>query len=155
MSHFIRIIKIVPSATANPVYQKTTSTRPEEQARASSRSHFGPSYSSRCRTLAMAFCGSEAPIPTMHAHCEVFHFHYWIPFNNGILRYLESITLPDHSHILNAIMPPIHRRPLQTEKDIFFMSITIIKCSNLVRYKRITMCKSCGYEDPHDLHYQL
>jgi len=32
----------------------------------------------------------------------------------------------------------------------FCMSITTIKRSDLSSYKRITMCKSCGYEDPHD-----
>ena len=39
--------------------------------------------------------------------------------------------------------------------EYFCMSIPTIKRGDLNSSKRITMCKSCGYRDPHDPHYQL
>ena len=91
------------------------------------RDHFSLSNSSRCRTSTKALCGSRVSIPTTQAGSLN-------PHSAGPLRSLppllldtaqqqdsaicESITLPDHSHVLNIIMPPIQRMSLQMEADI-------------------------------------
>ena len=65
------------------------------------------------RSLSKALCGSGVLIPTTPAYYEVFHLHYWIQLSSGIPRSVQSITLPDHSHVSNAIMSTIQRRSLQ------------------------------------------
>ena len=93
-----------PERNSKPEHlPKTTSVRTEEKARVSPRDHFRPSHSSRCRTLAKALCGSGVPIPITQAHYEVFHLHYLIQLSSKISRSVESITLSDHSYVLNNI----------------------------------------------------
>ena len=78
-----------------------------------------------------------------------------IKLSSRIPQSVESITLPDQSHISNAIMLHSRAQVVADAGRYFYMSITTIKHDDLDSYKRITTCKSCGYEDPHDPHYQL
>ena len=154
MSNFIRI---VPSETTSPsIFPRPLQPGPRRKPDSPSRDLFSLNHSSRCKTLAKTLCGSGVPILTTQAHYEVFNFHYWIQLSIEIPRYVESITLQNHSHFkrYNASNPA----QVVTDGDRYFcMSITTSKRDSLSSYKRITTCKSCGYGDPHDSdpHYHL
>jgi len=82
-----------------------------------SRDHFSLSHSSRWELWGKHFT-SRGPDPHNAGHYEVFHLHYWIQLSSAIPRYMESITLPEHSHVSNTIISLIQRRSLRMEADI-------------------------------------
>ena len=117
--HVFHYIRIVPSETTCP----STFSRPLQPGQRRkpvclSSEIISARVTIQMRTLAKILCGSGVPIPITQTQYEAFHLHYWIQLSSRIPQFMESITLPDHFHVSNAIMPPIQRRSLRMEVDI-------------------------------------